>query len=268
MFPSSRVRAAVLLLAAGAQAGPAAARWSLTVAPSLTAPRMAHLNDALMTEGLQPMQALMGSPPAVGFARARWGFGGDLALAYDFDEEMRGALQVGLIDVRTSDHNDLVSQTGTRFEVSERVSLPAARFSAHIQHVFRFEDNPDFRLHIGGWASIGTLVGATLSGHLTWTATGSTTDYNTSLSGLGWGGGALLGAEWSVAPLAGLFLEAGFDVFRIAVVDARTSYTGPTGTTFRSSVRLLKNGNGRNIDLDYSGVFLRLGVRFNLSPPS
>ena len=281
----SRFHSAAAGFALALAAGTASAdTWSVTLAPSMTAPRLGDLNAALRDEGLASSAQAVGAVGAgsgmrqTGFDRARWQFGADLGLAYEFNEDLRGGLQFGFCLVPTSDSISLTDTStrisgtmtitsATAYTATERVSLPLARIGLFVQRTFRFEDSPEFMLYLGGWGSVGTLAGASLSGDLTQFGTNLKSSYHIALSGQGWGGGALGGAEYAVTPLLSLVLESGFDAFWIATVDSRASLTKPSGTSTGKTIPLL-NGANRGIGLDFSGVFVRIGLRATFRTPS
>lgn len=108
---------ALALLASGATASEdeIAGRWTISLAPSVFAPRMNGLNNALASDGINVIQAgvsILGLTREVtGFKPIQWGFGGQLEMHYQINDDIRGGLRFGAVDVRTSDRLPVVQVT-------------------------------------------------------------------------------------------------------------------------------------------------------------
>jgi hypothetical protein len=264
--------ALALASAAAAETSPAW-RWAGSIGASALVPRLHGLDNALQGEGVNLLDRAFDEAGAGPSARPRnlpktqWAFGGQLTLSREFDEDLRGGLLLGFAAVHQSGEIPSVTDTtppsgtwylgsSTSYAMSERLSLPLAVIGIFFHRVFRYESEPDFRLYLGGWGQYGLLLGGSLRGQVTNLATGVQSDFRYDLAGSGFGMGALGGAEFDLAPRIALYLESGFDYLVIPKVEA----SGVAGSSTVGSGELT-SGTGKRVGLDFSGFFLRLGVR-------
>lgn len=285
--------AAALLLAAGpalARVPPAGEfpgqrpndyRYSISVGPSLLAPRMNDFNAALRTYGFNYLQQTIATydirpgMTSSGFPETDLGYGAQIHLLYEFDEDLRGGLQITLSTVTSSGtappHTDsssyasgtMMVTSSSAYTASYRASIPALEIGLSLQKVFRFDETPRMNLYLGGWGSIGMLTAAVLNGSVAQETPGGTRlnvrDFSSDLSGMGWGAGGVGGIEYQLSRLVRLFAEGGFQHFRIMSVEQVGDVNGrarrPGGFT---------NERGGPITLDYTGVFIRIGGRTGL----
>jgi hypothetical protein len=269
---------------ARAEDAPALWRWSLSLGPSVFAPRFHGLNNALMFDGvdfINKAYQASGALPVnvVGFHRINWGYGGQIELGYQLNDDLRGGIRLGLEDVPTSDSlafTDVSPASGTSFlgsattyTVSEKFSLPAVTIGVFLHKVFTFDEEPDLRLYLGGSGFVTTMVGAALSGHIAYVPGGqpngarNTLDipYSANLDGQGWGAGGAVGGEFLMTPWLALFLEAGFDWMMIENVEK----SGHIGSQEVSAGRLITKA-GNPILLDFSATYIRLGIKSGFNP--
>lgn len=298
----SALAAALTLLLCGAPAGvqafddAIAGRWTISLAPSVFAPRMNGLNNALATDGVNLIQAGAANVgltrQITGYRPLQWGYGGQIDLQYQMNDDIRGGLRFGLADTLTSDRlaisqdtNFTASCTGCPvppairnfYDVSEKMNLPLVMIGLSIQKVFLFEEEPNLSLYLGGSGMYTTLMGAAIHGvarHFNFGNPDPPDDespYKGYLTGQGWGFGGTAGGEYILTGPLSLFLESGFDLLHVPNVQASLRVgpvstqpgTGSTSSTFGR----LKTVLGKPIELDFSGVFIRLGVRWNLTTP-
>ncbi len=244
-------------------------RYSVFFAPSLLAPRLEEYNDALATEGIELIDAAYqlatiraGSPYpssyAYHFPPMRYAFGGRTGIAYEFNEDLRGSLAIN-VDTASSNMTVNLLHSGTNYRVEHSTNLPLACISASLEKVFRFEDDPHLRLHVGGWGSLGILFGQLKGEVRTLDDDQEVVDkvtFSANLDASGWGAGGLAGAEYEFQPRFALYMEGGFGYFYLDEVKTRLDLaTVPLLTT-----------NGSPIEIDFSGVFLRIGIRGALGP--
>jgi hypothetical protein len=261
-------------------AGPAAAaRWSASLITSASAPRMADLNDALRNGGFKdfndvivPAVTATAGTAAPGWRKLQFGFGTGLGVAYEFDEDLRGGLRLGGSFARTADSVQVVGEgyggpgTTTPYDMSINATLPVGTLTLFVERTIRMEATPGFLLFVSAQASVGTLLGATWSGSIRKAADpgDQATSLRATLSGSGWGGGGGGGAELALGSAMALLLEAGYEVFRIGDVESRGKFTFGS-SSFALGASTFSSAAGLPIDLDYSGFFVRLGIRLNVS---
>ncbi len=268
-------------LPTAAQAGPVSRfpgqqpndwKYSFSLGPSFFAPRMNALDSALRADGVEYIERTyktfttnQGSN-AAGFPKTGFGFGGQIQLQYEFNEDLRGGLQISLNALPASGsitltNTDLTTApvSTTDYDVSHRTSLPVVQIGLSLQKVFRFEEEPQLRLYLGGWGSIGVLVGATLKGSIREENTGTTRSYSATLRGQGWGAGGLGGAEYQLSHRYALFGESGFEYFIVRSIETSGTIAG-----LPQNARPFLTRTGRPIDLDFSGIFIRIGVKASL----
>lgn len=247
-------------------------RYTFTFAPSFLAPRLDAFNAALATEGLNLIDAAyivsaqrIGEPAPTSFGyrfpQIRYAYGASAGILYDLNEELRGGLSIN-VDAGTSDATVAMSHSGTNYLVSQKTSLPLVSISVSLHKVFRFEEDPRLQLYLGGWGSLGNLFGH-MEGSVQPLDAGlnpvDSVSYSANLDAMGWGAGGVAGVEFKLKPRYMLFAEGGFGYFLLENVDLRSDMVIP-GYALENTVPL-ENSAGRPIDLDFTGVFLRLGVR-------
>ena len=177
------------------------ARYSLSLGPSLHAPHMGELNklieEAPVPAGWNPT-ANYTNPS--GFKGIALNGGGQIKLAYHFDDDLRGGLQLGTNWIAYKDTLHLSNVTsGTMIAdatASLELQLPLAKIGVFFEKVFQFEEDPRLQLYAGGWADLGTLIGARAKARST-AQVGESSDagsVSADLNGNGWGAGGLGGA--------------------------------------------------------------------------
>lgn len=265
------------LLSAAARADyPDAWKWTLEVAPSSFAPRMHGMNNALTYEGLNVLDrgwhdagSTLDAKVPMGFAKIEWGFGGQVSIGYEFNEDMRGGVLIGMSGVWKTDRHAMITNTATyqiaatvmmtsstSYSMEEKVSLPLLTLGVFLHKVFRYEEEPALRIYLGGWAAYGTLTGATISGSFTRIGSGDPRSFSTDLTGQGWGAGGVVGIEYAVSPVVAIFGESGYGWMYIPKVQYLGNYGGAGPLT---------TSNNKPINLDYTGVSIRLGVKIALA---
>lgn len=252
-------------------------QYSLSIGPSLFAPRMGSFNEhELASAGVdwaKYFSAATGNSVTArggGFQKIGLGYGVQTSLQYEFDEELRGGLQIGFLNAATSGsiNFDTLVFSGTTFvgsssslySVSERVSLPVLRIGLSLQKVFRFENEPRFHLYVGGWGNIGLLVGARINRTASDATTNTSSDFSITLRGQGWGAGGLGGLEYQLSRRSAVYAETGFDYFVIR----NPEESGTAGGVALNAGPFTSTGGIPVRELDFSGVFLRIGVKAGL----
>lgn len=248
--------------------------WTVLISPSAFAPRLHGFDSALQYNGFEPLDRLFESvsgtrgDPARGIGRVYWGFGSRIGVGYQFNEDIRAGVLTGVDAVvqRGSlsglDRQAAISPGSTTFvssgtwDVSERFALPVGKLGVFLHKVFTFEEEPDLRLFLGGFGELGTLIGARFNATAVRTDIQPIPDSNrhpisADLDGQGWGGGGSLGLELIVASHTSLLAEAGYEYFLIP----RVQYTSDAGFS-----AILQDGLGRDLPLDFSGWYLKLGT--------
>lgn len=252
-------------------------RYTFSFAPSFLAPRLDAFNAALATEGLNLIDAAyiyssqrIGEPAPTNFGysfpQIRYAYGASAGILYELNEDLRGGISIN-VDAGSADATVAMSHSGTNYLVSQRTSLPLVSLSVSLHKMFRFEDDPRLQLYLGGWGSLGNLFGK-LDGTVQPLDTNlnpvDTVSYSANLDAMGWGAGGVAGVEFKLKPSYMLFAEGGFGYFLLENVDLRSDMVIP-GYALENTVPL-ENSAGRAIDLDFTGVFLRLGIRAALGP--
>ncbi|MEK7476785.1 MAG: hypothetical protein AAB152_14280 [Candidatus Coatesbacteria bacterium] len=284
-------RALVLTAALAALAAPGAVRaawpdawhWTLEAAPSVFSPRMHGMDNALAYEGLNVLDrawrdsgASAGAKVPTDFAKIEWGFGGQISVAYEFNEDLRGGVflgmngvwkqdyRIGVVDTSTAIFQITATVTGTvtsstTYRVDEKVSLPLLTIGVFLHKVFRYEEEPNLRTYLGGWGAYGSLIGATISGSFTRAGTDPPVSFSTDLTAKGWSAGGMAGVEYAVARTVSIFGETGYNWCIIPKVQ----WLGNQG----GAGRLATSAN-KPISLDYTGIYIRAGVKVALAGPS
>jgi len=270
------------LVSAANRAGaeyPDAWRWTLSVGPSAFAPRMHNLDRAMTTGGIVVLDrdwreagAGGGDRVTTGFAKVEWGFGGQVTIGYEFNEDMRGGVMVGVDNIYKKDSNPAITATSTymatatvmittstTYSVSARTSLPLVSIGVFLHKVFRYDEEPALRTYIGGWGAYGALTGASIATRFQIAGATTSRAFTTSLTAQGWAAGGLGGIEYMISPTVALFGESGFTYCVIPNIQ----WLGRTGGGGR-----LTDSNGRPIELDFSGFYIRIGVKLALASPS
>ena len=261
-------------------------RFSISIAPAFGWPHFNKLNDALSFTGneytnfsLQDAAANT-SMKASGFKSITMDYGGQIAVAHEFDEDMRAGLAFNTTVAYASEslkYTMLPSATywtSTDFVVSQSITLPLFQVGIFLHRMFRFEEEPNLRLYMGGWGNYGTLVSATLKGKSYNSTYSPRTEqrYTATLVGNSWGAGAVGGVEYAVASILTAFIESGWEYFIIDSVERSGTQTkvrivnGTSSTlnTYTSNNPKWANGDGKPIPLDFGGVFIRFGIRLGL----
>lgn len=245
-------------------------RYSLSLGPTLTSPRMHGLNNALQFDGFDAVDKAWVHDGASRFISAHgwratdFGYGGQAQLGYQVNEDLRAALQVGLVWVGQKDVAGLTDPTtafSTTYIATEAISLPLLQVGFAIQKIFTFEEEPSLHLYLGGWGTYGRLVGATLKGDFTSLPpsplTGNVTDFQYDLRGDGWGAGGLAGFEYLLSGDTALYGETGYENFDIPSIERQGKIFG----YLAQNAGRLTTSAAKPIDLDFSGVFFRVGVK-------
>ncbi len=245
-------------------------RYSMSIAPSIMWPRLNELNDSLAYSGNQftngAMRAAGANPAgkAAGFREIRFGWGGHIELAREFDEDFRAGILANISFFSTNETINIsplptaTYYSTTEYKVSQSIGIPLLQGGIFFQRMFRFEEEPNLNLYAGGWGTYGLLVAAGIRGFVT-NLTNFPDDklkYKSELGGSGWGAGGVAGAEYLVLPWLALYLETGYEYFIIKTLEVHGDVMGDVW-----NLSTLKNGNAKDIPLDYSGIFLRLGLR-------
>lgn len=252
-------------------------QWSIAVAPSLFAPHMHELNDALQNSGVDALSnvgqtaGISTSVNLTGFQTILWGYGGRISLDYEFDEDLRGGLLFEVNDTYQRDTLPLTDTstvsatcatcsngftTSTLYSVSEQINLPLVQLGASFQKVFHFDEEPDLRLYLGGWGLLGTLLDGTINGHVRNLNKNRDNQFLVVLRGQGWSAGVNGGLEYAVGRGVAVILESGYGWSVISNVEK----WGVSFTSFQNSSPF-RTASGKPIPLDFGGVFIRFGVR-------
>ncbi len=252
-------------------------RYTFSFAPSFLAPRLDAFNAALSTQGLNLIDAAytysaqrIGEPAPTNFGysfpQIRYAYGASAGVLYELNEDLRGGLSIN-VDTGSADATVAMSHSGTNYLVSQKTSLPLVSISVSLHKMFRFEEDPRLQLYLGGWGSLGNLFGK-LSGTVQPLDPAlnpvDSVSYSAKIDSMGWGAGGVGGVEFKLRSRYILFAEGGFGYFLLENVDLRSDMTIP-GAALENTVPL-ENSAGQPIDLDFTGVFLRLGVRAALGP--
>lgn len=249
--------------------------WTIEAAPSLFAPRMHGLDNALVYEGLNVLDRAWvaagtsnGQKVPTGFAKIEWGVGGRIAISREFNEDLRGGILVGFNGVWKSDRRPAIVDTSsytigtttytstTTYSLEESVSLPFVTIGVFLHKVFRYEDEPALRTYIGGWGAYGGLVGASISGTFRRLSDGVGRSFSTDLTAEGWSAGGLGGVEYAIRPNLAVFGETGFEW----CVIPKVQWLGDQGGGGR-----LATSDNKPVSLDFSGFYLKIGVKVALS---
>lgn len=246
-------------------------QYSLSIGASLFAPRMNSFNGMLSTSGNDIAQVLTSSSNnsvsgSGGFPNTRLGFGVLASLQHEFDEELRGGLQIDFLSLSTSGSlnfntavfsgTTFIGNSTTIYEVSQRINLPVVRIGLSLQKVFRLENAPRLNLYVGGWGNIGMLLSAKINGNLKQTGVNTPGDFSITLQGQGWGAGGLGGLEYRLSRRSAVYAETGFDYFVIRNIEESMT---AAGTSFNTAP--FTDSRGAPIDLEFTGIFLRIGVK-------
>lgn len=265
-------------------------KFYASLAPSIAWPRLNELSHSLNYSGNVLTNEAYSKAGATGqnasgFRNAGLGWGGQLAIGHEFNEEIRGGVQFGLGMVSSNDElyfspvSSCTCWSSTEYFVSENFTLPVFTLGVFFQRVFRFEETPRFRLYMGAWGNYGMLAFASLKGeaHNNDIYPYDEYRYEVGLDGWSWGAGGLFGIEYDVNSFLSAYLESGYDYFiiktaeMVGTVDQYLHYTDSSGERVTSFVesrnfrrpRLLDSYQG-NIPLDFSGVFIRAGMKMGL----
>jgi hypothetical protein len=102
-------------------------------------------------------------------------------------------------------------------------------------------------------------MGAKISGSFTRNGSDTPLSFSTDLTAEGWSAGGVGGVEYAVAPTVCIFGETGFNW----CVIPKVQYLGNQGGAGR-----LATSQNKALTLDYSGIFIRAGVKIALAGPS
>ena len=288
MWSLSRVLVSAAVMALAMGAGNASAddygddyqdprwRYSISLAPSFSAPRLNELDKALSFTGISAISSAFRQAGASqtaevsGFQRTDYGYGTQIAFTYEFDSELRGGVQVGMQYAGTASTVRLaetVSSTyytilsSTEYSVSQSIDLPVLTIGVFVHRVFHLEQEPKLNLYLGGWGVYGALVAARLEGEIKNMSTDPVdkTPYSIELSGDGWGAGGLGGVEYAWLSWLKIYAETGFEYFCMKSIEQ-------SGSINRYAINAVPftNGDGEAIPLDFSGIFVRIGAKFAL----
>ena len=288
MWRSNRFPACAAVLALAVGAGVALAddydddgadpkwRYSVSAAPSFSAPRLNELDKAMSFTGISAINSTASqagvsqTTEIAGFQRTDYGYGAQLAFAYEFDEELRGGVQMGmqyagaastvrLVETVSSTYYTILSST--EYSVSQTIDLPLLTIGVFIQRVFRLEQEPRLNLYMGGWGVYGALVAARLEGEVKDFSSDPArkTPYSIELAGDGWGAGGLGGVEYAWLSWLKVYAETGFEYFYMNSVEQSGSIDG-----YAIRAAPFTDARGEAIPLNFSGVFLRFGAKFAL----
>ena len=257
---------------------PDAWQWTLEAAPSVFSPRMHGMDNALVYEGINVLDLAWRSLPAAantgishGYSKIEWGYGGQIGIAHEFNEDLRGGLFLGLTGVWKSEPRQgltdssswtisgsaFTSSTTYRMDVS--IALPLVTIGVYLHKVFRYEEEPNLRTYIGGWGAYGSLVGGDITAKFTRAGSNSPVSFSADLTAQGYNAGGLAGIEYAVARTVAIYGETGFQWCIIPKVQWLNSQLG--------SGRL-GNSTSKPLNLDYSGFFIRAGVKVALGGSS
>lgn len=265
-------------------------KFSVSLAPSVLWPRLTNLNHSLAFSGNavedQAYHAA-GAPSAshaAGYKTVSMCLGGVLTFTHEFDEDFRAGIQTEFMYLSTKEDLKLTPSTGgtiwsaTNYFTSQQMTLPVLKLAVFFQRVFRFEEEPNLRLYMGGWGEYGMLFFATMEGKTYDADAFPVTEYRykADLSGGGWGAGLLGGVEYTMTSFLVAYLETGWDWFiinriaRSGTIDRWWHYSDADGEHFSHmgtdyyNNPSLQDGNDKKIDLDLSGVFIRGGLKLGL----
>jgi hypothetical protein len=255
--------------------------WSIAAAPGVFSPRMHAFDGALHSTGIGLLNSayaeaisnqasgytVLAGPYAEGFAKTGYGFSGQGELQYEFDEDLRGGIQLGVAGLDGSGNAPLHarSHSGTTYRDDDfittyKISIPIIKVGISLQKVFRYEEMPRLNLYIGGWGGYTIMMNARFSGTVRPTGTDRVTSCSADLNGSTWHAGGLGGIEYQVARWGKFYAETGFEQNRFDSVEqsnAAVSLTAqPAGSMY--------NGKGGVIPIDLSGIFIRAGFKTGL----
>jgi len=272
-------------------------RYSLALAPHFGWPHMNKLNDSLSFSGNEFTNKVYsyankdGVRQVSGFKNISMDYGGQIVIAHEFEDDIRAGIVFATTVASVNETLKLTSAlsatngtpsgywSSTDYSVSQSMSLPLFQIGVFWQRLFRFDEEPNMKLYMGGWGNFGTLFSASLKGKASITNILPTTDYayDASLPGISGGGGGGGGVEYTFADHFSAYLETGWDYFIIHNIDRSGTvkeeyhYTDSTGaevsrivSTSNSNLQQWKDGNDNSIPLDYGGVFIRFGIRMGL----
>ncbi len=252
--------------------------WTVLLAPSGFAPRLHGLDSALQYNGIGVIESWLdevtgdrGDEPR-GIGRIYWGFGGRVAVGYQINEDIRAGVLAAFDGVWQSgsrpdlERFEAIAPGSTTYlhsgtwTVTEKLTLPVGKIGVFLHKVFTFEEEPDLRLFLGGFGELGTLIGGRLKMDVIRTDTDPVQHSPATLdvTGQGYGGGGTVGLELALAAHTSLLAEAGYEAFRIPRPQVEGTLVGYTTN--------LQDGGGRDISLDFSGWYLKIGTLHRFGP--
>lgn len=288
---------AYLPLDQAATADENAFKYSVSLAPTFAWPHFNKLNDSLSFSGNEFTNQVFRSAQnttaegATGFKNISMDYGAQITVAHEFDEDTRAGIVFGTSFPSTSEKLKITPAptatngtpsgywTATDYSVSQSISLPLFQVGVFWQRLFRFEEEPNLKLYLGGWGNFGTLFSSRLSGKAYNMNYYPRTEYeyDATLTGNSWGAGVMGGIEYTLTRLFTAYLETGWDYFIINSVERSGTLKtylyqqDASGNEFSTLVKdkysnlsQWKDGNDNTIPLDFGGVFIRVGVRMGL----
>ena len=192
-----------------------------------------------------------------GFPKTGLGFDMQLGMQYEFNEDLRGGINLGFDDLYSSGKVYL----GDVYEAGYAMNLPLLKLGLGVQKVFHYDDMPRMNLYIGGWGNFDLLVGARFSGSVKFTGSETGVACGADLDGSGWDAGGLGGIEYMVSKYGKIYAEAGVSRCELGPIQQSN---GTIGGHHVNAGGFLA-GTGDPIGFDMSGIFIRIGLKTALS---